>query len=86
MSIVLYFSDLRGPPRPFPRTPWGSMDPRLRTYALGVRGTFFNFQGSTEPKRLRTTVLEIVKLQKVTQKRILLEQGSFWLSRKRDNK
>ncbi len=34
MSTVLYFSNLRGPPRPFPRTPLGSMDPRLRTYAL----------------------------------------------------
>jgi len=34
MSTVLYFFDLRGTPRPSPRTPWGSMDPRLRTYDL----------------------------------------------------
>ncbi len=35
MGTKLYSHDLRGPPRPSPRTPWGSMDPRLRTYALG---------------------------------------------------
>jgi len=34
MSTVLYFSDLCGPPRHFPRIPWGSMDPRLRTYVI----------------------------------------------------
>jgi hypothetical protein len=28
---------LRGPLRPSPRTPWGSMDLRLRTYALEGR-------------------------------------------------
>jgi hypothetical protein len=41
MGTILYFCDLRGPPRPFPRTPWGSPDPRLRTYALMRRGIRF---------------------------------------------
>jgi len=34
MGTLLYFCDLRGPPKSSLRTPWGSMDPRLRTYAL----------------------------------------------------
>jgi len=34
MGTLLYFCDLRGPPKPSLRTPWGSMDPRLRTYGL----------------------------------------------------
>jgi hypothetical protein len=36
MDTLLYFCDLRGPPKPSLRTPRGSMDPRLRTYALEV--------------------------------------------------
>ncbi len=36
MGTKLSFHDLQGPPRPSPRTPWGSMDPRLRTYALEI--------------------------------------------------
>ncbi len=35
MGTILYFCDLSGPLRHSPRTPWGSMDPRLRTYFLG---------------------------------------------------
>ncbi len=34
MGSLLYFCDLRGPPKPSLRTPWGFMDPRLRTYVL----------------------------------------------------
>jgi len=34
MDTLLYFCDLRGPPKPSLRTPRGSMDPRLRTYAI----------------------------------------------------
>jgi len=34
MGTKLYFCGLYGPPRPTLRTPWGSMDPRLRTYGL----------------------------------------------------
>ncbi len=42
MGTKLYFHDLRGLPRPSPRTPWGSIDPRLRTYALelGLQDVF----------------------------------------------
>jgi len=41
MGTKLYSDDLRGPPRSSPRTPCGSMDPRLRTYGLEV---FLNVQ------------------------------------------
>jgi len=34
MGSILDICDLRGPPGTTLRTPWGSMDPRLRTYAL----------------------------------------------------
>jgi hypothetical protein len=34
MGTIVYFCDLCGPLRPSPRTPLGSMDPRLRTYVL----------------------------------------------------
>ncbi len=34
MGKILYFCDLRGLPRPSPRTPWRSMDPRLRSYDI----------------------------------------------------
>ncbi len=34
MGALLYFCDLRGPTKPSLRTPWGSMDHRLRTYVL----------------------------------------------------
>ncbi len=36
MGTKLYFCGLCRPPRPTLRTSWGSMDPRLRTYALEV--------------------------------------------------
>jgi len=34
MGTILDVCDLRGPLRTTLRTPWGSMVPRLRTYAL----------------------------------------------------
>jgi len=34
MDTLLNFCDLRGPPKPSLRTSQGSMDPRLKTYAL----------------------------------------------------
>ncbi len=34
MGIILNVSDLRGPPRTTLRTPWVSMDPRLRSHDL----------------------------------------------------
>jgi len=37
MGSILDVCDLRGPPGTTLRTPWGSMDPRLRTYALDSR-------------------------------------------------
>ncbi len=44
MGTKLYFHDLHGPPRSSPWTPWGSMDPRLRTYALGTIALFLFFR------------------------------------------
>jgi hypothetical protein len=38
MGTRLYFCGLCGPPKSTLRTPWGSMDPRLRTYALECIG------------------------------------------------
>jgi len=34
MGTILDVCDLRGPPRTTVRTPWGSMDPLLRTYGV----------------------------------------------------
>ncbi len=61
MGTILYFCDLR----PSPRTPWGPMDPRLRTY---VYDQMFQTRGPGHHKNLNIRV-EFVSLQTVAARR-----------------
>jgi len=58
MGTLLYICDLRGHPRLSPQTPWGSMDPRLRTYDLDQGFSTAGTRPSTGTWRLSYRDLE----------------------------
>jgi len=73
MGTLLYFCDLRGPPKPSLWTPWGSVYPRLRTYDL--EDLFPNKEGQTEKGwniLLHTRVVKTLPLYRTLRNKIWL--------------